>query len=81
VGAQGALEGKNFNMLPKDHSCGTLMKDVAAFCPCPKNLSRAKVERFKLIASAKEISKQPTIDFVLCFTLIKSVLMKWRKQT
>ena len=27
---------ENFNMLPRDHSCEILVKNVAALCPCPK---------------------------------------------
>ena len=57
------------------------MKNVAAFCPCPKSLPEAKVKRFRLIALTKEVSKQPGINSVvwLKFTLMNSVLMKRRK--
>ena len=48
------------------------------FCPCLKSLPEAKVKRFRLIALTKEISKQPSIDSVLSFTL-KSVLIKCSK--
>jgi hypothetical protein len=37
------------------------------------------VKGFKLIALAKEISKQPIIDSVLWFTLMKSGFCKWHK--
>lgn len=57
------------------------MKSVAAFCPCPKSLPDAKVKRFILIALIKEVSKNPSIDFVFWFALKKSVLMKHRKLT
>jgi hypothetical protein len=59
IGAEGGLnchslaqvvsEKKNFSMLPRDHSCVILVKNVAAFCPCLKNLPEANVEGFRLI--------------------------------
>jgi hypothetical protein len=58
-------------MLPRGHSYDILVKDVAAFCPCPNILQKAKVKRFRLIALAKKISQQPSIDSVLWLTLYK----------
>ena len=55
------------------------MKNVAAFCPCLNSPSKTKVKRFRLIALAKDISKQPKIDSVLWFTLMKSILIKHSK--
>lgn len=52
------------------------MKNVVAFCPCLKSLPGAKVKRFRLIASTKEVSKHPRIDPVLWFTFPKSILTK-----
>jgi hypothetical protein len=49
-------------MLPRDHSCDILVKNVAAFCLA---LFEAKVKRFRLIALAKELSKQPSRDSAL----------------
>ena len=69
---------ENFNMLPRDHSCEILVKNVAALCPCPKSPPKTKVERFRLITLAK-ISKQPSIDSVLWFTLMKHVFVKQSK--
>jgi hypothetical protein len=66
-------------MLPRGHSCGILVKNVMTFCPCLKSLTKAKLKRFRVIVLGKEISKQPSIDSVLWFTLLKSVLMKWSK--
>ena len=43
---QEVSEKKNFNMLPRDHSCDILVKKVAAFCPCLKSLPEAKVNIF-----------------------------------
>ena len=65
-----------------DLSYDVLVKNVAAFCPCPKSLPEAKVKRFRLIALTKEVSKQPGINSVvwlLKFTLMKSILMKSSK--
>ena len=55
------------------------MKNVVAFCLCLKSLLEAKVTRFILIALTKEVSKIPSRDFVLWFSLMKSVLMKMSK--
>lgn len=71
--AQTASE-KSFNMWPRDRSCDVLVKNVGAFCPCPKILPEAKVKSFKFIPWAEEISKQPSIDSVvwlLVLTLMK----------
>jgi hypothetical protein len=38
---------------------GILVKNVAGFCPCLKNLAEAKVKRFILIALTKKISTPP----------------------
>ena len=56
---------KNFSMLPRDHSHDILMKKVAAFCPYPKSLPKAKVESFGLTLLAEEMSKQPNRDSVM----------------
>ena len=61
-------------MLPRDHSCDILVKNVAAFCPCMKSLPETKVKRFGLILLAEKIPQQPIIDSVmwlLVFKLIK----------
>lgn len=36
-------------MLPRNHSCGILGKNVAGLCSCPKYLPEAKVNSFGLI--------------------------------
>ena len=54
--AQEVSEMKTFSMWPRDCSCDILVKNVAAFCHCPKCLPEAKVKRFRLIA-LKEVSK------------------------
>ena len=55
------------------------MKNVATFCPFPKSLPEAKVERLRLIALTKEVSQTLTIDFDLWLSLMKSILNKHSK--
>lgn len=50
------------SMLPSNHSCVNLLKNVAAFFHCPKSLP---VKNFELIVLSKEISRQTTIILVL----------------
>jgi hypothetical protein len=45
-------------MWPRDCFCDILVKNMAAFCHCPKCLPVAKVKRFRLIAFKKEVSKK-----------------------
>lgn len=62
VPTQVVSEEKNSNTLPKDHSCDTLVKKVAAFNSCLKSLPLAE-----------EISKQHitvSILWLLVFMLI-----------
>jgi hypothetical protein len=70
---------KNISMLPRDYSCDILVKNVAASCSYPKGLPEAKVKIFRLIALAKEISKHPSIESFLWFTLTKNSLIKQNK--
>ena len=72
------VEG-NVSMWPRDCFCDILMKNMAAFFHCPKNLSEAKVKRFRLIALKKEVSKQFSVRSVLWLlklTTMKNILMK-----
>ena len=70
--AQQVSEAKNFSMLPRDPSCDILVKNVAAFCPCPKQtkkqtnkkLPKTKLKCFGLIELAEEISKQYSVSFI-----------------
>ena len=57
---------ENFSMWPRDCFCEEciLMKNVATFCRCLKTLPETKVERLRLIALTKEVSKTPIIDFI-----------------
>ena len=59
--AQEVSEEINFRILPRDHSCDILVKNVAAFRPCPNSLPEAKVKSFRLTVLAKQISKQPLV--------------------
>jgi hypothetical protein len=51
-------------MRPRDYFCGILVKNVANFWPCLKNLPEAKVKSLRLIALTKEVSETPIIDFI-----------------
>lgn len=57
VGAQHkkVSEGKNISNCPRDHSCAILAKNMAAFCPYPKNLPEAKLKSSGLMALAEVI--------------------------
>ena len=68
---------KNCSMWPRDFFCDVLVKNMAAFCKCLKRLP--KVKRFILIASTKEVSKEPNRDFVLWLSLMKSIMNKHSK--
>jgi hypothetical protein len=57
--AQEVSVEKSYSMWPRDCSCGTLVTNVAAFCPCLKSLPEAKVKRFILIELTKEVLKKP----------------------
>ena len=66
----------------KDCFCGILVKNVATFCPCLKSLPEVKVKRLgliALIALTKEVSKQPSRDFVLWLSLKRRSLNKHSK--
>jgi hypothetical protein len=52
------------------------VKNVAAFCPCLKSLTEAKVKRFRLNTLTKEVSSQPSLDSVPWFTLLRNILIK-----
>jgi hypothetical protein len=53
--------GKNISNWPRDNFYDILVKNVAAFCPCPKNLPEAKLKSFGLVTLEKENSRQPSI--------------------
>jgi hypothetical protein len=40
--AQEVSEEKNFSLLPRNSSCDISVKNVTAFCPCPKSLLRLR---------------------------------------
>lgn len=67
---------ENFILLPRDHSYAVLVKNMAVFCTFLNSLSKANMKRLRLIALKKKISKQPIIDAVLWFNLMKSILIK-----
>lgn len=47
---------ENFCMLPRNHSCDILMKNVSAFYLCLKNLSEAKVKKLRLRESQNSLT-------------------------
>ena len=53
-----------------------MVKLVVALCPCPKSLSEGKVKRLRSIALTKEVFKTTSIDFVLWFTMIRTMRTK-----
>jgi hypothetical protein len=55
------------------------VKNVATFCLCLKSLPEAKVKRLRLIELTKEVSKEPSRDFVLWLNLMKRSLNKHSK--
>jgi hypothetical protein len=77
--AQEISKDYNFRMWHKDCSCGILVKNMATFCLCLKNLPEAKVKRLRLIELTKEVSKKPSRDFVLWLSLMKRSLNKHSK--
>jgi hypothetical protein len=50
---------------------------MGVFCPYVKSLPKAKVKKFILIALTKKISKNPSRDFVLSSSVMKSVLNQY----
>jgi hypothetical protein len=77
--AQEISKEKNFRMWQKDYFCKILVKNVATFCPCLKSLPEAKVKRLRLIALTKEVSKNPSRDFVLWLSVMKRCVNKHSK--
>jgi hypothetical protein len=77
--AQEVSVERNFRMWPRECFCNILVTNVAAFCPSLKSLPESKVKRFLLIALTKRDSKKPSRHFVLCLSLMKSILKKHSK--
>lgn len=50
--------------------CGVLTKNMAAFCPCPKNLLRAKFKSYGLNSWVGQISRQPNINSIMWLLII-----------
>lgn len=65
---QQVSEGKNISMKPRDHSCDSLPKNMAAFALILKVFLRLK--RLGLVTLAEKISGQPNIDCVLWLVVI-----------
>lgn len=63
--AQEVLEEKGFWMWLRNISCDILDKNVVAFCTCLKIMPEAKLKTSGFTALAEDISKQPSVDFVV----------------
>lgn len=71
--AQGNLNYRNFkweniSKFPKDYDYDILAKNMDDFCPCPKNLTVAKLKSFRLKALPlipKEIFKTSHVEIVV----------------
>ena len=74
--AQEVSEENSFSMWPRDCSYNILVKNVAAFYPCPKSLLKAKVKRFGLITLINRVSKTALQRL---YSLMKSILIKHSK--
>jgi hypothetical protein len=70
---------EHFSMWSRDCFYSILLKNMASFCPCQKNLPEAKVKRPRLIKLPKDVSEMPIIDFVLWLCIMKSLLNKHSK--
>lgn len=60
--AQEVSEEKNVSIDLETVLVIFLVKNVTAFCPCPKSLPVAKMKSFELIPLAEELSKDSYID-------------------
>jgi hypothetical protein len=60
------------------HSC--LAKNTVAFCPYAKTLPDAILNSIELKALAEEISKQPSIDSVVCLVFILRQIYNEKEQ-
>lgn len=53
---EGSEESKDFNSNQnRDHACDSLLKNLAAFSPCPKNLPEAKIKSSGPISMVEEV--------------------------
>lgn len=62
-GSYDVSEGNNTSNQARNYAYDTLAKNVAAFCPCPKNLPEAKLKGSGLLSLAEEISRQPNNNY------------------
>lgn len=60
-------DNKNSNWVGA-HFCVILAKNAAAFCPCPKNLPKAKLISDKLISLVEAISRKHQIRLTVIFS-------------
>lgn len=50
--------------------CDVLTNNMAAFCPCPKSLLRAKFKSFGINSWVGQISRQPNINSIVWLLII-----------
>ena len=62
--AQKVSEEKNISQWPRHRSWDILVKNAAAFRPCPKTPPRSKLKSYGLTALAEERCRQSRIDCV-----------------
>ena len=60
--------------------CDILAKNLAAFYPCSKNLTKANVKNTGLISLAKEFPRQPNIDSVTWLLVIPPISVYSEKE-
>ena len=63
--AQETSEENKFSMHPRNPSCDIFVKNVPTFCIGLNILPEANLQSFGFIAFTEEISKQPSMDYVL----------------
>lgn len=66
--AQQVSEGNNNSNCAGSHSSVMLAKNVAAFCPCPKHLPKAKLISDRLISLAEAMSRKHQICSLVIFS-------------
>lgn len=72
-------EQTNLSMLCGEHSCHVLVKNLAAFGLFMGSRPESKVKRFRLVALKEEVSKLPSMNCLLWFTLMKKLLIRHNK--
>lgn len=64
---QEVSEKENIGRWPRYYFCDILVKNMAGFYPCLKSQPEVRMRSFVLTVLAEDISKEPSIDYVLWF--------------